>query len=54
MKHRWADALFAKASDYQKEHFLANKKLFEDPAQTSCQMLPVEDLRKMVQPIGAQ
>lgn len=52
MKHELSAALFVKASDYRKESYESNRNLFADTNQTGYQMLPVEDLRKMVQPIS--
>ena len=52
LKHLIADTLFARASRYQTESYQANKKLFSDTTQTGYQMLPVDELRKVVQPIS--
>lgn len=53
LKHLLADALFKQASDYRKESYKDNKKLFADTTQNGYQMLQVDELRKMVQPISA-
>lgn len=52
LKLALAHALFLRASDYQRESFEANQSLFADTTQTGYQLLPVEELRKIVQPIS--
>lgn len=52
MKRELASALFVKASDYRKESYENNRNLFADTNQTGYQMLVVDELRKMVQPIS--
>lgn len=52
LKRALALELFQRASDYPKESFEANRTLFADTTQTGYQLLPVEELRKMVQPIA--
>ena len=54
LKRLIADTLFARASRYQAENYAANKKLFLDTAQMGYLFLPVEDLRKMIQPISGE
>lgn len=46
--------LFKQAGDYRKEDFEANRKAFEDDNQQRYQMLVIDELRKVVQPIGLQ
>ncbi len=45
--------LFDKASEYQKESYNTNKKLYSDTTQATYQMLVIEDLRKKILPIPA-
>lgn len=53
LKHLMADALFEQATNYRKESYEANKAHFTDNSLIGYQILPVEDLRKVVQPISA-
>ena len=46
-----ARSLFEKASSYNRETHNANRHLFADPANISCQQLDIELLRQKVQPV---
>lgn len=46
-----ARSLFQRATDYDNDQFSQNKQHFENPDESTYQMLVVSDLRKVVQPI---
>ena len=54
MKIALARSLFDKATKEQEENYRINKKHFLDTNQMGFQMLQVEELRRVVQPISAQ
>lgn len=51
IKHQVADALFAKASNYDVDAYKSNKKYFQDPSNNQYKELDIENLRQLVQPI---
>jgi hypothetical protein len=51
-KRAVAHNLFLKATEYDKDNYKNNKKLFTDPDNMQYQQLDIEQLRKIVQPIN--
>lgn len=52
LKFAVAHTLFERASQYDREDYQQNKKLFLDPENLQYQMLDIEQLRKQVRPIS--
>lgn len=49
-----AKTLFQRATEYDKNNYEANKKYFTEPSRINYQILDIENLRSLVQPIGGQ
>ena len=52
MKEEIAKTLFDKATAYDEENYKANKANFADTTKITYQMLDIEQLRNVVQPIN--
>ncbi len=52
VKHQVAEALFAKASNYDVDAYNSNKKYFQDQSNNQYKELDIEKLRQLVQPIN--
>ena len=52
LKRLVARSLFEKATEYDRETWLANREHFADPAAITYQQLDIELLRSQVQPIN--